>query len=94
MIIGVAAAAEEEVGCDFIFLVVKTFGVWSPFALSMLRTIADRTTARSGASTKLARENLLQQLSVSLWTSNACMILRCWALQGEDSDFPTPIQLL
>ena len=71
-------------------LVVETFGFWSPFALQTLRTIAERTTARSGASTKQARKHLLQQLSVSLWTNNARMILRYWALQCEDSDFPFP----
>jgi len=96
---GVAAAGElakdqrhqdavDEVGCDFIPLVVETLGVWSPFALQTLHTIADRTTARNSISTKLARKNLLQQLSVSLWTNNACMILRYWALQCQDMDFP------
>jgi len=64
--------AVEEVGWDFISLVVETFGVWSPFALQAFYSIAaDRTTARSGASTKVARRNLLQQLSVSLWTNDA-----------------------
>jgi len=99
---GVAAAAGEvakdlkhqdlveEAGCDFVPLVVETFGVWSPFALRTLHIIADRTTARSGVSTKLARKHFLQQLSVSLWTSNARMILRYWALQCEDNDFPFP----
>ena len=38
-------------------LVVETFGFWSPFALQTLRTIAERTTARSGASTKQARKH-------------------------------------
>ena len=79
----------EEAGCKFIPLVVETFGVWSPFALKSINIIADRTTARSGSSTRSARKNLLQQLSVSLWTSNARMILRYWALQGGDTDFPT-----
>jgi len=79
----------EEAGCEFIPLVVETFGVWSPFALKSINIIADRTTARSGSSTRSARKNLLQQLSVSLWTSNARMILRYWALQGGDTDFPT-----
>jgi len=37
----------------------------------------------------LARKHFLQQLSVSLWINNARMILRYWALQGEDSDFLT-----
>jgi len=31
--------------------------VWSPFALCILQTIADHTTARNGTSTKLARYN-------------------------------------
>ena len=44
--------AVEEAGCDLVPLVVETFGFWSPFALQTLRTIAERTTARSGASTK------------------------------------------
>ena len=86
--------AVEEAGCDFVPLVVETFGVWSPFALQTLRTIAERTTARSGASTKQAHKHMLQQLSVSLWTNNARMILRYWALQCEDSDFPFPKPLL
>ena len=86
--------AVEETGCDFIPLVVETFGVWSPFALRILRTIADHTTTRSGASTKLARKHLLQQLSVSLWTNNSRMILWYWALQGDDSDFPFVRQLI
>ena len=68
--------AVEETGCEFIPLVVETFGVWSLFTLRTLRTIADHFTATSGASAKLARKHLLQQLSVSLWTKNACMILR------------------
>ena len=78
---GVAAAAGElakdhrhqdvgeEAGCDFVPLVVETFGVWSPFALQTLRTIAERTTAISGASTKQAHKHLLQQFSVPLWTN-------------------------
>ena len=52
--------AVEEAGCDFIPLVVETFGVWSPFAFRTLQTIADRTTTRSGTSTRLARKNLFQ----------------------------------
>jgi len=35
----------EDTGCDFIPLVVETFGVWSPFALCMLQVIANCTTA-------------------------------------------------
>ena len=71
-------------------LVVESFGVWTPFALSILYFIADRTTTRSGISRKMARRNLVQQLSVCLWTNNARMILRYWALQSDDNDFPSP----
>ena len=33
-----------KVGGDFIPLVVESFGVWTPFALSFLNSIADCTT--------------------------------------------------
>ena len=79
-------AAVEKAGSEFVPLVVECFGVWTPFALRMLRIIADCTTPRSGVPTKLARKNLLQQLSVALWQSNAKMILRYWALQDNDDD--------
>ena len=79
-------AAVEKVGSDFIPLVVETFGVWTPFALKTLQSIADRTTPRSGVPRKVARKNLLQQLFVQLWSNNAKMILRYWALQGSDDD--------
>jgi len=81
-------AAVEKVGANFIPLVVETFGVWTPYALRHLHIIADRTTPRSGVPPKLARRNLLQQLSVILWSYNAKMILRHWALQGPDDDNP------
>ena len=60
-------ASVEKVGSDFIPLVLKCFGVWTPFALNTLCTIADCTTPHSG---NLARKNLLQQLSVALWIQN------------------------
>ena len=44
-------------------LVCETFGVWSPYALSILGSIADRTTVRNGLPRKFARRQLLQQLS-------------------------------
>ena len=61
---GVTAAAGElakeerhrdivkDVVCNFIPFVVKTFDVWSSFALQVLYSIADHTTARNGASTQ------------------------------------------
>ena len=88
---GVAAAASEEAKDDcylfsvndhggyFIPLVCETFGVWSPFALLTLFTIADRTTVKSGVPRRLVRKQLLQSLSVTLWRYNAKMILQLYA---------------
>jgi len=61
----------SKFGADFIHLVVEWFGVWTPFSLKMLK---DHTTPWSGMPPKLARKNLFQQLSVSLWQSNATTI--------------------
>jgi len=83
-------ATVEKFESDFIPLVVESFGVWTPFALKMLHLIADCTTPQSGLPHKLAWKNLLQQLSVQLWMSNAKMILRYWALQGSDDDDNPP----
>ena len=57
-------------GGDFIPLVCETFSVWSPYALSILGSIADRTTVRNSLPRKFARRQLLQQLSVTLWRYN------------------------
>jgi len=79
-------AAVEKIGSDFIPLVVETFGVWTPFPLKQLQLIADLTTPRSGVPRKIARKNLLQQLSVQLLANKAKVILWCWALQSLDDD--------
>ncbi|XP_065901212.1 uncharacterized protein [Dysidea avara] len=42
--------------------------------------------------TKQARKHLLQQLSVSLWTNNARMILRYWALQSTGQWFAPQVR--
>ena len=84
-------AAVEKVGSDFFPLVVETFGVWTSFALKALQNIADRTTPHSSVPQKVAKKNLLQQLSVQLWSNNAKMILRYWALQGSDDDDDNPL---
>jgi len=65
-------------------LVCESFVVWTPFALSTLFTVADHTTVKSGISRRLARKQLLQRLSVSLWRYNAKMILWHCALGPED----------
>ena len=80
-------AIVEKAGGDVIPLVVEGFGVWTTLALSVLNFISDRTTTRSGLSPKMARRNLLQQLSVCLWVNNARMILRHQAQHGSDDDF-------
>ena len=93
---GVAAAAGEEAkddhyletvinhGGEFFPLVCESFGVWTPFALSTLSTIADRTTVKSGIPRQFARKQLLQRLSVTLWRYNAKIILRHYGLCPED----------
>ena len=75
------------IGGDFIPRVCETFGVWSPYALSILGCIADRTTVRNGLPRKFARRQLLQQLSVTLWRYNVKMILCQYSLTAEDK-FP------
>jgi len=50
-------------GRDFIPLVCEAFGVWTPYSLSILNSLADKTTVRNGLPHKLP----LQSLSVTLW---------------------------
>ena len=84
--VGVAAAAGkmakdakylaivEKAGDDFIPLVVESFGIWTPFALSVLHSIADHTTTVPIVAFHLKwpeETDLLQQFSVCLWTNNA-----------------------
>jgi len=74
----VAAAAGEEANDsqyldsvaknsgDFIPVVCESFGVWTPYDLATLFSIADRSTVKNGLLCKVARRQLLQQLSVTL----------------------------
>ena len=55
---------------------METLGLWTDSSISLLRRIAARTTLRSGVSQGQAFHNLLQQLSVKLWSYNAKMLLR------------------
>ena len=70
-------------------LLCKIYGLPEslPYALSILGSIADRTTVRNGLPRNFARRQLLQQLSVTLWRYNAKMILRQYSLTAED-EFP------
>ena len=69
---------EDEVnaaGRDFYSLVVETLGVWSPSSLEILKIIARRTVLTTGTTVSKAIQQLLQQLSFSLWRYNAKLIL-------------------
>ena len=65
----------SSAGCVFFPLVVETLGLWTDSSISLLCCIAARTTLRSGVSQGQAFHNLLQQLSVKLWSYNAKMLL-------------------
>ena len=52
-----------EYSLVFIPVVVETYGVWTPFAKSVIKTIATRTTIKSGLSRAVAYKNLMEQLS-------------------------------
>ena len=70
------AGAVEEAGGRFFPLVTETLGVWTPSSLLLLRTFAERTTLRNGLSSpSIVARNLMQQVSVKLWSYNAKMIL-------------------
>ena len=66
----------SSAGCVFFPLVVETLGLWTDSSISLLRRIAAHTTLHSGISQGQAFHNLLQQLSVKLWSYNAKMLLR------------------
>lgn len=50
----------EDNGGIFIPLVVESFGLWTPFAKKILRSIAARTTIRNGLEEKTATRNSFQ----------------------------------
>ena len=54
-------AAVRAAGGIFIPLVVETLGLWSPNSLAVLRSVALRTTSKSGASLALAFCHFLEQ---------------------------------
>ena len=86
--VGVAAARgevdkdahhDELVWCLFP-LMVESLGLWSTASYPVLHDIAARTTIKSGISCSLALCNLLEQLSVCLWSHNAQMFLHLSSL--------------
>ena len=60
-----------DAGGIFFPLVVETLGLWSPNSLKVLTSIASKASSLSGIPRSQAISNLLQQLSVHLWTFNA-----------------------
>ena len=61
-------------GGQFYHLASETLGYWTPSSLKILKTIASKTTTCNTTSLAQAFENLMQQLSVRLWTFNARMV--------------------
>jgi len=82
--------AVADAGGDFYPLVVETLGVWAPPSLAILRLIASRAATHSGLSTGRAFCNLLQQLAVVLWTSNARMLRAQVDLQEDVPGWDLP----
>ena len=69
-----------------------TLGYWTASSLKILKTIASKTTTCNTTSLAQAFENLMQQLSVRLWTFNARMVHSLLQLHFNDDslwDLPT-----
>ena len=63
-----------EAGGIFFPLVVETLGLWLPNSLKVLTSIDSKASSISGIPRSQVISNLLQQLSVHLWTFNARMV--------------------
>ena len=71
-------------GGIFYRLAVETLGLWTPYSLKILRSIASRISATSHMTFSKSLNNLLQQLSVKLWSYNARLVLQSLNLEIED----------
>ena len=60
--------------------------MWSPNSLQILKTIARRSSLRSGVSNSRAVADLHGRLSLRLWHYNARMVLDRSSLLGLDGD--------
>ena len=74
-------------GALFFPLAVESFGAWSDVSLNTLKTIASKTVSVNSIPFSQYLNNLLQQLSVKLWSYNARMILSRLLLDNNDSNF-------
>ena len=81
------AASVEGVGGVFSPLVVEALGLWTPFARKTLQKIAARTTVQNGLPVEEAFHNLIQQLSVKLWSFNANKLLYHLSLMPSPPDW-------
>ena len=61
-------------GAFFFPLVVETLGLWLPNSLKVLTSITSKASSLSGVPRSQVISNLLQHLSVHLWTFNARMV--------------------
>ena len=96
-------ALVDAAGGEFLPLVVDNFGIWTPSSVEILHSIARISTVQNGLSKGKVFCHLVEQLSVQLYSYNAKIILRFWALhphseddqlQGcsvEDEDLPTVV---
>ena len=70
------AGSVEEVGGHFYPLVTKMLEVWTSSSFLQLCTFVERITLRNGLSPFITAHNLMQLISVKLWSYNAKMILQ------------------
>ena len=74
-------------GALFFPLAVELFGTWSDVSLNTLKTIASKTVSVTSIPFIQSSNNLLQQLSVKMWSYNALMILSRLLLDNNDRNF-------
>jgi len=82
----------EKVRADFIPLVVKTFGVWTLFALKYLNNIVRMLTETTPV--VVFHPSWLERIFLTiviLCSYNAKMMHRYRALQGSDDPFPLEV---
>ena len=65
----------------------ETLGHWTPSSLKTLKIIALKTTTCNTTSLSQAFQNLIEQLSVKLWTFNAHLVHGCLQLYSSSDSF-------
>ena len=72
-------------GALFYPLAVESFGCWTSASLDTLKTIASKIVSTNSIPFSQAYRNLLQQISVTLWSYNARKIQSRLLLDSDDS---------